>query len=423
MIEDTSTMDRPVARRATLRRTLPWAVPTALALALVVPAAPLVKRWLAAERSVPLSRLRIATVVRGDLERDVAVQGRVVAAFHPTSFSPAAGIVALAVRPGEAVDRGQVMARIDSPQLASRLEQERATLASLETALGRERIRVKQAELTRRQEVDLATVALEAAERAMARAQRSREEGILDAVGFERAQDDLRRAELELAHATENAGLDGETLEFELRNREHELERQRLVVADVRRQLDELVVRALVAGQVARLDAEDRDAVTPGQPLVTVVDLSRFELEVSIPEAYAGEIGPGTPAVVQHGGREWAAEIESVSPEVEGSQVLAVVAFVERAPEGLRQNQRLPTRLVLDSRKDVLKVARGPFVEATGGGRAWVVSGDVAELRPIRLGAISVSEVEVLEGLEEGDRIIISDAAGFGDAERLYLRR
>lgn len=417
-------MDRPVERKGLLsKRTL---IAGAIAIVLLIVAAtfyPTLRRWWAAERSYDYARLRIGTVVRGDLERDLSVQGRTVAAFHPTTFSPVSGIVSLRVAAGDAVERGQVLAAVESPELNSRLEQERSTLLSIESDLERQKILAKQRILSDRQAVDLAAVELEAAERAMDRAERTRSEGILNDVEYEKAQDDLRRTRLTLEHARENAALQRETLDFETRNRELQVERQRLLVTELRRQVDELTIRAPVAGVVSRLDVEDHDAVTPGQPLVAVVDLSAFEIEILVPESYADEVGPATPAVVTYEGEEFPGRVKSISPEVEGSQVRGLVTFTGGAPEGLRQNQRLTTRLVLESKTNVLKVARGPFLESGGGRQAYEVTGDTARRIPIRAGATSVSEVEILSGLEEGDRIVISETARFEGARRIYLRR
>jgi HlyD family secretion protein len=361
-------------------------------------------------------------VVRGDLEREVSVQGRIVAAFHPSTFSPASGIVSLRVQAGDVVHEDQVLAVVDSPELQSRLEQEQSSFLSLESDLERQRIVARQAQLADRQEIDLAVVELEAATRAMKRAERSRSEGLINDIEYEAAQDDLSRAKVKLTHARENAELERETLDFETRNRELLLGRQRLVVNELQRQVNDLSVRAPVGGLVSRSDVEDHDAVVPGQLLVAVVDLSAFEIEIQVPEAYADEITLGTPAVISVSGEEYAGAVRGISPEVEGSQVKGIVAFSADPPVGLRQNQRVSTSLVLDSRPDVLMVPRGPFLEGGGGRRAYVVAGDVAELREIRVGASSISDVEIVSGLEEGNRIIISDITRFREAERVFLR-
>jgi HlyD family secretion protein len=423
MIQDTSAMDQPIGRNRPLtRRLLVPGILVGAVLLVAVFVAPSLSRWMRAERSIDLSKVRMATVVRGDLERDVAVQGRIVAAFHPTTSSPATGIVALKVRAGDVVEKDQVLAVVSSPELESRLQQERSSLLSLESDLGRQRIQARQKVLADRQAVDLAAVELDAAKRAMRRAEEIRTAGLLNAVEYEKAQDDVQRTELALTHARESADLEGESLELEIRNRELDVERQRLVVADLERQVDELAIRAPVGGLVSRLDVQDHDSVTTGQKLVAVVDMSAFEVEVLVPEGYADEIGPGTPAVVSYSGEEYDGRVKSISPEVEGSQVRGIVSFGEDSPEGLRQNQRVSTRLVLESRPDVLKVRRGPVLENGGGHEAYVVDAGMAVRRDIRAGVASVDEVEILSGLEVGEQIIISDTARFQGADDVYLR-
>jgi HlyD family secretion protein len=347
----------------------------------------------------------------------------VVAAFRPTLTSPVRGVVRVEVQPGQAVTRGQLLVRVESPEVASRLLQERSALLSAQADLERQRILARQAALRRKQEVGLAEVQLEAARRAMDRAQRTRDEGLLNAVEYEAAQDAVKVAELRLDAARQEAALEAETLEFETRNRASQVERQRLVAEELQRQVDELAVRSPVDGQVARVAVDDRDSVTAGQPLVGVVDLSRLEVEVFVPESYAPEVTPGTPVAITFGGREWEGEVAGLSPEVEGNRVRGVVTFRGATPEGLKQNQRLSARLLLETRPGVLKVARGPFLEATGGRFAWVVEDGVAVRRPIEVGAVSVAEVEVTSGLEVGEEIVLSDPAPFGDAERVLLQR
>jgi HlyD family secretion protein len=98
------------------------------------------------------------------------------------------------------------------------------------------------------------------------------------------------------------------------------------------------------------------------------------------------------------------------------------VAFTEVPPTGLRQNQRVETRLILDSRENVLKIPRGPFLESLGGRQAYVVENGVATLKPIRAGSVSVTEVEITSGLNEGDEIVLSDLTRFEGAKSILLR-
>ena len=422
-ILDTSSMDRPVEQKGWLRKNrIPLAVGGALVLLAIV-AFPSIRRWATSEISVPMSRVRIATVERGDLVREVAVQGSVVAAFSPTLVSPARGIATVLVRAGAVVEAGTPLVLVASPEVESRLEQERSTLLSLQADLERQRVQAQQAALAANEGISILELEAEAARRALGREQLLREEGLTNAVQFEKAQDDVRVAEMKLEAARQQAGFSGDSFEFEVRDRRSRVERQRLVVEELGRQVDELALKAPVAGLVSRVEIDDRDSVNAGQALVTVVDLSAFEVEVPVPEAYADEVASGTPAVINYDGREWAGTVKSISPEVESARVPAIVVFDGESPENLKQNQRVSARIVMDTRRDVLKVARGPFLEAGGGRTAYVVADGVAELRPIEVGSLSVTEIEITAGLEAGDQIIISDPARFRNAERVLLRR
>lgn len=417
-------MDREV-ERSRLRRRLPILLSAGLLVAVILAGIFLIpgfERWASADRSVELVRLRLGTVEFGDLTRDVSVQGRVVAADSPTLLSPAQGMVFIRVRAGDVVRRGQVLASIESPELDNRLLQEQSAYRSLETELERERIDGERTRRERLQEIGLLEVRLQAAGRSMERARELFEEGLGNAIDFERTRDEVRVIQMELEHVREKLELEKGTLEFELRNRRLQLDRQELVLSDVQRQISRLAVTSPVDGLVARVEVKDKDTVQPNQAILSVVDLSEFQVEVLIPENFAHEIGQGTQAVVVDDGKEYAGEVRSLSPEVEASQVRGIVGFVAGAPASLKQNQRVQTRLIMDSRPRVLKVPRGPFLESMGGRGVYVVERGLARLRPIQVGAVSVTEVEVRSGLAEGERIVLTDLSRYEGAETLLLR-
>lgn len=424
MIHDTDSMDQILEKPSGLSRRFKILIAVvALLLLSLIPLWPALRRWSSADQAVDLARLRTATVTRGDLERDVAAEGRIVAANHPRLYSPADGTVALAVRSGQAVRRGQVLATIESPELQSSLAQERSRLQSLESELGRSRLSARQQNATNQQTSELRRVRLEAARRELQRAEKLRAEGLLNEVEHERSKDAVRLAEVELEQSREGSGLQREALDFEVSDRERQVERQRLVVADLERRVGELKVTAPFDGMVATLDVDDRQAVAPNAPLLTVVDLSSYEVEVRIAEAYTDEIGSGTRVEIEYAGRQYPGTLTSVSPEVREGQVEGTVAFAGQAPAGLRQNQRVSVRLVLDRRSNVLKVARGPFLESGGGSKAYVLHDGLATLRPIRVGAASVGEVEILGGLAEGEQILLTDIQQFQGAKTVLVRK
>jgi HlyD family secretion protein len=401
---------------------LKWLLPAAGAALLVGLLLSLLTTWLSAEASISADRIRIAAVERGDLVRDLNVQGRVVAAVSPTLYSPATGTVTLQVQPGDEVMLNQVLAVVDSPELRSQFLQEQSTLDRLQAELEREKIQARKAQFKSRQVIDLAEVKLTAAEREMRRAEVSIQTNAISEIDYERARDELARARVEQAHAVQDAQLEGESLSFEAQTRELAVDRQNLVVEALRRRVDDLAIRSPVNGIVGNVAVAQKALVDENAPLITVVDLSAFEIEVRIPEAYADDLGIGMGAQVQHNLAGYRGELVSLSAEVVNSEVTGRIRFADDPPPGLRQNQRVTVLVMMDELRDVLKLQRGSFTDA-GGGRVAFVLGDngLAVKRPITLGVRSVAEVQIVSGLSEGDRVIISNIAEFEDLETIQI--
>lgn len=385
-------------------------------------AAPAVQRWADATVSFPIDRVRVASVTRGDLVRDVSVQGRVVAAVSPTLYATAPGNITLNVDAGERVLAGQVLATVHSPELDNELQQAQSALEQREVELERQRIESRQLALEKRKAADLARVTLTAADREKRRADLANERGVISIIDYEKAQDDLQNAELAYEHAAADAGLFDERLAFELRASELELRRQQLLVDELQRRVDNLAIRSPVDGMVGDLLVDQKAAVALDMPVMAVVDLSRFEVDAQIPESYADDLAVGMPAEVIVGSERYAAELVAVSPEILDNMVRSRVRFTGQAPTNLRQNQRLTTRILLAEFRDVLMVQRGQFLDSGGGRIAYVVDGaGMAVRRPIEVGARSLGSVQIVAGLEQGDRIVISNLEPFRSAETVLL--
>ncbi len=385
-------------------------------------AAPTFLRWADATISVPLDRVRVATVIRGDLVRDVSVQGRVVAAVSPTLYSTASGTITLYADAGERVIEGQVLAIVDSPELANQLQQAEFSLEQRQVELERQRIESRQLALEKRKAADLAKVALVAADREKRRADQAYELGVISVIDFEKAQDDLQNAQVAHRHAVADADLFDERLAFELRASELELKRQDLLVQNMQRQVDNLAIKSPVSGIVGDLLVDQKAAVSNDTPIMAVVDLSRFEIDAQIPESYADDLAVGMQAEILLGARKFSGELVAVSPEIVNNQVNGRIRFSGNAPTNLRQNQRLTTRILLAEHPNVLLVQRGQFLDTGAGRVAYVVNEDgLAERRSIEVGARSLGAVQIIAGLDQGDTIVISNLDPFRSADTVLL--
>ncbi len=422
MIPDTSAQDRPLSDTAAPARWRRWAWPVAGAALLLGAIGWVASGWSAGARSYDGSRVRIAQVTRGDLVRDLSADGKVITANSPTLYAIAGGTVALKVVAGDVVKQGQELAVIDSPELRSKLVQEESTLAGMEAEASRAQLDARIATLNARKALDQAEVAHTAARRDLERYERAYAGGAVSNNELARAQDEVKKADIGLQTARSDAGLQGQGAMLDARNKRLLADRQKAVVAELQRQVAALTLRAPFDGQVGQVQIAQGTNVVTNAPILSVVDLSEFEVEIRVPESFARDLGIGVPAQVTSQGKQFPAKVSAVSPEVVNGEVTARLRFDDgQQPPGLRQNQRLSTRIVLDTKKNVLMVERGPFVEQDGGRFAWVVVGRSAERRPVQTGVSSLGYVEIVSGANEGDRIVISGSDQFGDAERVAI--
>ncbi|WP_444996171.1 efflux RND transporter periplasmic adaptor subunit [Aliikangiella sp. IMCC44359] len=421
-IKDTSNQDKVIlnARPLWFKRSIFISFTIAVIILVIL----LVSRFnqiFSVEQSISKQAIQLATVKQGSLKRDIAVQGRIVAAISPTLFAPTTGTISLFLKAGDQVKKNQLLATIDSPELNSQFAQQKNQLAELELEYQKQKIHIKTSILDYQQTIELAKVDLTLAQKNIERAKLNIKLNVISQVDFETQQAQLAKIELQHKHAIEKAQLQKENLEFELKTKVFQLERQKFVVTDLKRQVEELQLRSPVTGVIGNLLVREKDTVSKNLALLTLVDLSAFEIEVGIPESYADDLSVGLKTEINFDGKSLAGNLTAISPEVANGQVTGRIKFTNKIPVNLRQNQRVSARILIESKDNVLKVKKGSFVETGGGKFAFVIKNDFAEKRPIKLGTHSISEVEVISGLNAGEEIIISSIEAFIEDQKIHL--
>ena len=421
MIQGTEQQDNIIQRpaKSALRRYWPAAAIVVTGLALTFGFFQSVGQ--SASLVLPRNQMQFATVQRGDLVRDIAVQGRIVAANAPTLYSQETGQVQLFMQPGEAVTLGDLLAKITSPALQNDLQQQLAVLAGMQSEAERSVLAAREQQLDIEQVMNNAQVNLLAARRELQRAHQSIEMGVIRALDFDIAKDNLTKAELEFDHAKRKVELAKDKLSFEQRSREQDIHRQQLVVNELQRKVAGLNITAPVTGQLGNWLVEQQSHVLPGQALLTVIDLSQYEAELAVPESYARDLSAGQHVEVTLGNQQLSGAISTIAAEVRNNQVTARVRFSEADSTQLRQSQRLTARVILEHKTNVLKIARGDFVSSGGGRQAYQVLDNQALRKNIELGALSVQWVEILSGATEGEQWVISNLSDFKDSDRVNL--
>ena len=268
--------------------------------------------------------------------------------------------------------------------------------------------------------LEIAGVDLAAAQSEMARSKASIDKSLISQLEYDEVVVRLKRATLTNNHAIESLKLQQEQLEFELKALELQLQRQRHISEELERKVAGLEIRSPLNGIVGNINIQQKQAVLRNTPLLSLVDLSAFEIEAQIPESYADELGLGFDANITLNGQSYAGKLTAISPEVNNGQVSGRIRLIEQIP-GMRQNQRVSAQIIIEKKDNVLTLQRGAFVESGAGLKAYVVKDNLATKVKITLGARSTGKVEITSGLKPGDNVVISTITPFNDQSQVLI--
>ena len=192
----------------------------------------------------------------------------------------------------------------------------------------------------------------------------------------------------------------------------------------MRKKVGDLIVRAPIDGQVTALDAEIGQSINKGVRLGQVDVLSGFKIRVDIDEHYISRIYNGQKGTFTFNGKPYTLVIKKVYTQVTNGRFQVDMQFEEAIPEGIRRGQNLQIRVALSAEKQALLVPKGGFFQKSGGNWIFKVSEDGATAYKvnIRLGSQNTEYYEVIEGLNEGDKVITSSYDSYGDIEELILK-
>jgi len=189
--------------------------------------------------------------------------------------------------------------------------------------------------------------------------------------------------------------------------------------------LENLIIKAPISGQLTSLNAEIGESKSPGQRIGQIDVLDNFKVQASIDEFYIARINPGQTGEFDLSGTTYGLKITKVYPEVTNGRFDVDMLFVGTPPVGVRRGQTLQVRLELGDLTEAVLLPRGGFYQKTGGQWVYVVdkSGDFAVKRSIKLGRQNPQMFEVLDGLQPGEDVITSSYDNFGDIDRLVLKK
>jgi HlyD family secretion protein len=191
-----------------------------------------------------------------------------------------------------------------------------------------------------------------------------------------------------------------------------------------RAKLASLLVRAPVAGRVTAIDLTVGENRNRGERLGELTPDSGVKLVAAVDEYYLGRLRAGQAATAELAGRELPLEVERIYPQVKGGTFSVDVRFAGAAPESLTAGQTVQGKFALGMATTAVILANGPFMQESGGDWVFVLdqSGGSASRRPIRRGRRNIEQIEILSGLEPGERVITSNYQEYGGIARIDIQ-
>jgi HlyD family secretion protein len=386
-----------------------------LGLSRLGPAAPTVER----------ASVLVDTVKRGGMVREVRGPGTLVP--EDIRWIPAttdSRVEKIVVLPGAIVKPDTVILELSNPEVTLALRDAELQLSAAEAELSNQKITLDTQHLA--QKADAAKVSSEY-QQARLRADVDEEmarEGLISQLTVKLSRVTADETKQRDVIEQERLAINEKALLSGLKVQEARVAQLR-AAADVRRvQFDALKVRAGIPGVLQQVPVAVGQRVTIGTNLARVADPGRLKAELKIPETQAKDVVPGQPAAVDTRNGVVNGKVVRVDPAVQQGTVTVDVTFTEPLPKGARPDLSVDGTIELERLDNVLYVGRPAFGQekSTVGLFKLVGRGPDATLVKVRLGRSSVSSVEVLEGLNEGDQVILSDTSAYDAHPRIRLK-
>ena len=190
----------------------------------------------------------------------------------------------------------------------------------------------------------------------------------------------------------------------------------------IRKNLENLVVKAPISGQLNSFDHEVGQTKTKGQNLGRIDQLEAYLVSAQVDQYYLNRIKIGQTGKASFSGKQYEMKVEKIFPTIVNSQFEVHLGFADTLlPANIRRGQNIQMRLELSATKQALLVPRGSFSQSNGGKFVYVVEEDKAYKRTVKLGSQNPEAIEIVEGLAAGEKIITSSYNSFGDAEKIIL--
>lgn len=415
-------MDRVVERQT------PWTRKAAYGAAGIVLIAAIV--WLAGlitggrTLAVNADRIRIAEATLGTFEDFIPLRGRLVPSSTVYLDAIEGGRVEeVLLEDGAIVAAGTFIARLSNTNLQLEVLGREAAVTEQLNNMRTIELQLEQNRLSHSRNLVEIEYQIKRLNRSIERQRDLVSKSLVSQSTLDELQDELdyylRRRDVTL----ESQATDARLQEAQLRQLRAAGEQLESSLRFARKNLDDLNVKAPVSGKLSGFNIEVGESIARGGRLGQIDDPDNYKLNVKIDEFYLGRVDLQQLATVENNGRNVGLRVSKIYPQVSSGQFEVDMTFVEE-PIGLRRGQTLQLKLTLGDNADAVLIPNGSYYQDTGGQWLFVVTPDASEAvkREVRLGRRNTDFIEVLDGLEPGERVVVSPYTSYTGMDRLSLR-
>ena len=416
-------MDRPLDPMASRKRLLKKGLLLVLALGFVAALFGWAPRWL--RPTLSRSEIRTGVVDSGPIEATISASGTVVPEFEKVLSSPIdARVVRILRKPGATVRRGDPIIDLDVGDALLSLAKLKQQIALKENQQALKKLELENTLISLRSQHQLKAVDVKSFGVQVSKQQKLRSAGLNTQeelrqalVAEEKAKIELKQLEDAIVTAERNTKVQLEGLALETDTLRKEVE-------ESRRLLDLATTKSDREGVLTWVVAEEGALVRKGDVVARIADLRSFRVDATISDIHATRLYAGLPAKVKIDEEHTSdGAITAVLPTIKDGVVTLQIGLSEKANKLLRSNLRVDVFLVTASKQKALRVKRGPFASGEGVHDVFVVRGEKAVRVAAKFGISSFDQTEIVDGLFEGDEVILSDMKDYMHLKEIKLNR
>ena len=364
-------------------------------------------------------------VARGEFNDYIRISGQ-VAPMTTIQISPLEGGVVqdIVTEEGSRVKKDDVILVLSNENLDLQILNAEADLAEKENILRNTMISMEQQKLNVEQEKLQLQVEVRRCKRAYEAQKSLYEEKLIAKEAWLKAEEDYLLAVDRLQLVQHRAKQDSLYRGVEIEQMRESLGNMRLNMQMIRKRKDNLTIKAPIDGELGLLDVVLGQSIGSGARIGQINNLDSYKIEAQIDEHYIDRVNAGLDAVFERQNEKFHAVIRKVYPEVRDGKFKADFKFDGQQPENIRSGQTYYLNLQLGQPEEAVLLPRGSFYQKTGGKWIYVLSdnGEKAIKREIRIGRQNPQYYEVVEGLQPGEKVIVSGYDNFGDNDVLILK-